>query len=427
MTHPIIPILEQRSKFFCAAKWTELYLYLNHGLSNSCHHPIPHGIPEELLDNPSVLHNTPHKLQQQQLMINGERPAECHMCWHIEDSNPDAWSDRYIKSDVWKNYIAHLEVDENFVPPFIEVVFDNVCNLACSYCDSGQSSRWAALIKNQSLELKTDYRNLYRRVHIDPGSTKDHYYQAWQRWWPSVRSQVKTIKVSGGEPLLSKNFWNFLESLDAAPQMNFDINSNLMIDIQQLQRLSTHAGKFHTMTIAASIDGQGAMAEYARQGLDTDRFVNNARWWCENAPGNAVINLQSTVNIFSIWTLTSALDLTLSLREQYGARIQEHYVTIVRFPEFQTVLLMPKELRIMLHKQITDWQSKNYHRLTTNEFHYITKITGYLISDPVPLENLDSKDLEEDLRKFIKYYTPTGSISLDVFPEEFVNWIKCVN
>ena len=426
MKHPILPLLEKRSKFFCPAKWTELYLYLNHGLSNSCHHPIPHEIPQELLGNPSVLHNTPHKLKQQELMLAGQRPKECHMCWHVEDSNPDAWSDRYVKSNLWKNYIDTLQVDPEFVPPFIEVVFDNVCNLACSYCDSGQSSRWATLIKKQPLELKTDYRNLYNRVHIDPGSTKDQYYEAWQRWWPSIRNKVQTIKVSGGEPLLSKNFWSFLSSLDAAPQMNFDINSNLMVDITQLKRLAEHAAKFRTMTIAASIDGQGAIAEFTRQGLDTETFIKNAKWWCEHTPANAVINFQSTVNIFSVWSLTSALDLTLELRDIYGPKVQEHYVTIVRFPEFQSVLLMPKELRIMLHKEITEWQTKNHHRLTANEFNYITKVSGYLVSDPVPLETLEEKDLKQDLLKFVQFYTQTGSISLDVFPEKFVNWIQCV-
>jgi hypothetical protein len=135
--------LNRRSNFFCPAKWNELYLYLNHGNTNSCHHPIPQPIPRELLANPSVLHNTPHKLEQQQLMIEGKRPEECHMCWHIEDADPDVFSDRIAKSLTWESDIDKLQVDPHYVPKFIEVVFDNLCNLNCSYCDSGQSSSWA--------------------------------------------------------------------------------------------------------------------------------------------------------------------------------------------------------------------------------------------------------------------------------------------
>lgn len=132
--------LDKRSKFFCPAKWTELYLYLNHGNTNSCHHPIPHRIPKELLDDPYVLHNTPFKLQQQQLMVNGQRPEECHMCWHIEDADPNVVSDRFVKSVMWQDQIETLTVDKHSIPNLIEVVFDNLCNLTCSYCDSGQSS-----------------------------------------------------------------------------------------------------------------------------------------------------------------------------------------------------------------------------------------------------------------------------------------------
>ena len=123
--HPTYKLLQERSDFFCTAKWNELYLYLNHGLSNSCHHPIPHAIPAELLSDPNVLHNTPHKLAQQQLMINGQRPEECHMCWHIEDLGDDIISDRILKSSDNRADIQKLKVDSTHVPRFLEVVFDD--------------------------------------------------------------------------------------------------------------------------------------------------------------------------------------------------------------------------------------------------------------------------------------------------------------
>mgnify|MGYP003678129579 CR=1 FL=1 len=97
--------LKEKSEFFCTAKWNELYLYLNHGLTNSCHHPIPQEIPKE-----------------------------CHMCWHIEDSDPNAISDRLIKSSEDMDDIEILSPDVSHKPKFVEVVFDNVCNLSCSYC-----------------------------------------------------------------------------------------------------------------------------------------------------------------------------------------------------------------------------------------------------------------------------------------------------
>ena len=47
------------SPSMCAAKWNQVTLHLGTGTTHSCHHPTPHHIPvEELENNPSALHNT---------------------------------------------------------------------------------------------------------------------------------------------------------------------------------------------------------------------------------------------------------------------------------------------------------------------------------------------------------------------------------
>lgn len=423
--YPVIPLLEARSDFFCPAKWTELFLYLNHGTSNSCHHPIPHEIPAELLDNPMVLHNTPHKLEQQRLMIEGQRPTECHMCWHIEDISDDSISDRFIKSMKWKDDIATLQVDPTHIPKFIEVVFDNVCNLSCSYCDSGSSSIWANKISKDPLLLETDYRNLYSKVYITPGQSRPEYVDAWNKWWPQIRHTVEVLKISGGEPLLSKHFWKFLEGLGSAPQLSFSINSNLNVEPVWLDRLASHAGSLNSIRIAASIDSTDSIAEYVRQGLDFDLFKNNVVHWCETTPDNCYINLQSTINILSVWGLQKKLDLAVELRNRYPKKVVEFYSTLVRFPEFQSVTLLPDELKHGLAQQLSDWLSANTSALTTNEQSYVGKIVDYLSNDSKPLHQLEQDKLKLDLVKFLKYYSKSSQKNIeDVFPLAFINWLN---
>ena len=65
----------------CLAKWKQVSLHLPTGLNNSCYHPPLHEIPVELLaNNPSALHNTPHKKAQRKIMLQQERPSECSYC-----------------------------------------------------------------------------------------------------------------------------------------------------------------------------------------------------------------------------------------------------------------------------------------------------------------------------------------------------------
>lgn len=425
--YPVFPLLQSRGQFFCPAKWTELYLYLNHGSSNSCHHPIPHAIPEHLLDDPYVLHNTPHKLQMQQQMIDGQRPQECHMCWHIEDLDPDVVSDRVIKSQLWQNDISTLQVDAHHVPKFIEVVFDNYCNLSCSYCDSGQSSSWAEKISRQPLQLETDYRNLYNTVHIAPGSTKNNYVMAWNKWWAEIGTQVERLKISGGEPLLSKNVWQFFETLDSDLNV-LVINSNFSVASKIIDRFIEVTNPFKNVAVAASIDAVGDIAEYARQGLDYRQFLSNVERWCSSNKATNVLHLQSTVNALNIWGLTDKFDLSIELGRRYPGRINPFYSTLVRFPEFQSVTVLPIELRHRLADHITAWFGKNDQWLSEREQSYVKKIIVYLQQDSEQLVKLDVTKLQIDFKKFIMYYDTSAKKSYkEIYPAEFVQWVDSIN
>lgn len=426
-SYPIVAQLEARSQFFCPAKWTELYLYLNHGTSNSCHHPIPHAIPVESLTRPSALHNTPHKLAQQQMMLDGQRPAECHMCWHIEDINPDVVSDRIIKSQTWQSQIAQLEIDPDYVPKFVELVFDNYCNLSCSYCDSGQSSSWAAKIHQQPLNLQTDLRQLYSKIHIAPGSTKSEYFDAWMAWWPKVKKQIKVIKISGGEPLISKNFWQFATQFEPGDSYRIDINSNLSVKPALIDQFIAVTSNVSSAGISASIDAVGDMAEYVRQGLDYNQFLQNVDRWCTSNHNQNWLWLQSTVNILSVWGLIDKLNLCLELKRQYPGKIGTLYTTIVRHPEFQSVLLLPMSLRQRLHDQLTKWLVDHQHQITDRESSMVARISAYLISNPDHLKNFSHEQLLLDFKTFLLYYDGSSKKSYQhLYPHEFCEWIDSI-
>jgi organic radical activating enzyme len=362
-------------------------------------------------------------MEQQAKMLRGERPEECHMCWHMEDVG--APSDRYTKSIIWAKEIPTLKADIDYVPKLIEVVFDNTCNLTCSYCDSGQSSAWAAKVKNDPLLLETDYRDLYSKVHIKPGHYDPVFFDAWQRWWPTIKHQVETIKVSGGEPLLSKNFWTFIESIDSAPDLKFEINSNLSVPRKVLQRLAQHADKFKSITIAASIDASKDIAEWCRQGLDFRQFERNVEYWCEQTLGNCLIKFQATVNIFSVWGIRDFINFAATVGSAWDERNEDVYATVVRFPEFQSVLMLPKEIRSTLSMDLASFIIDGDITFSDREMVYLNKLLKYLDSDPEPMVKLPQEQLERDLIKFLDWYD-TEEVYREIFPELFVEWLDSI-
>lgn len=419
--------LDKRGKFFCPAKWEESHLYLDHGTTSSCHHPIPHPIPlDELKTNVFALHNTSQKLDVQRQMLNNEIPKECIMCSHLEAKG--IRSDRFIKGYLWEKSIDSLQVSKTHIPKLIHIAFDNLCNLNCSYCDSGRSSSWASILhKTGSFKLKSDKRNLYNAIHIKPNSTKPEFLEAWNAWWDIIKNDIETLKFSGGEPLLSPNFWNFVEKFRDNKNLNLNVefNSNLIVQEKYLEKISEYAPFVKELFLTASIDCKGEMAEFARGGFNYEVFIRNIHKWAKESPDNCYFSLQSTINVFNIWNITDFFDLHLELKQMYPNKIRRFYSGLVKTPEFQNILVLPKFLRDIIYEKIKIWHNNNIEKFEENEKILINKSFEYLINEQDD-NNKEKKEIyKNDLRKFIINYEPFAKHKFeDIYPIEFVDWLK---
>jgi hypothetical protein len=129
---------EKLGPALCLAKWKQVSLHLPTGLNNSCYHPPLHKIDAASLgSNPSALHNTEHKKAQRVIMLKDERPEECSYCWTQEDLGN--LSDRHYRSgEPWaakdfEQIRNSTGLENDVIPSYVEVNFNNACNLKCSY------------------------------------------------------------------------------------------------------------------------------------------------------------------------------------------------------------------------------------------------------------------------------------------------------
>jgi hypothetical protein len=263
-------------------------------------------------------------------------------------------------------------------------------------------------------------------IHVPPGSTKQSYVNAWNQWWPMIAHKVQALRISGGEPLISPNFWYWLESFDKvlSGSLRFSINSNFSVEKKYISRLIDHTYKFQNVHIAASIDAVQSMAEYARQGLDFELFLENLHQWCQYTEPHCKIYLQSTVNILNIWGLADKFELAIALRAQYPDKILSCYSTLLRAPEFQSVNLLPADLKKELATTLRDCIKKNSPLLIGNEQAYLEKTVLYLEGDPQPMHTIQRKTLILDLKKFLLRYNETSKHDYrKVYPEKFLAWL----
>lgn len=366
----------------CLAKWTQVTMHLQTGHTHSCHHPRTHVVPlGELKRNPTALHNTRHKKIARKEMLNNQRPSECVYCWNVED-NSDRFSDRIFKSaESWSaphyETIKNLNWRDNFNPKYVEVSFSNACNFKCSYCGPAFSSKWMEEIDKHGGYPTTDSFNdkshLIRENKVPIlHSEYNPYVEAFWKWWPELYRDLHTFRITGGEPLMSKDTWGVLdyiiEEKNPNKKLKLAINSNLgvpdkLIDrfIEKIKRIEDE-GRADEFIIFTSTDTWGEQAEYIRHGLVFNKFWDNVNKILTEC-SRVNLTFMSTYNALSVPNYHKLINGIYQLKKEYGSN--DRYwnsavfldTSYLRHPTHQTVQVLPQSFskNIFQQAQLADF------------------------------------------------------------------------
>ena len=329
-------LLDSKGCGFCVAKWSQVTMHLGTGLTHSCHHPNPHKIPlEEIKKNPGALHNTSIKKQARKEMLNGKRPAECDYCWRVEDSAKETgkenYSDRVYKSlspfsTSEHDKIVEMTGDEDDVyPTYLEISFSNVCNFKCSYCNPNFSSKWVQEIKKHGwYTLPEEGYNYTPNVQI-PESEDNPYTDAFWKWFPEAKKHLHTLRVTGGEPLMSKHTFKLLEEIrdNPTPDMELSINTNGNAPAKNWNRFLDiitdicNNNKVKKFTIFISCEGWGQRSEYSRDGMDFEQFRKNVESFLRSTHNTRLV-FMSAFNLFAVTNFMPFLKYVLQLKREFN-------------------------------------------------------------------------------------------------------------
>lgn len=446
--------LNKISPSFCAAKWNQVTLHLQIGHTHSCHHPGTHKIPVgELHNNPGALHNTSYKKLQRKMMLEGTRPSECGYCWKIEDSAPDTLSDRTFKSmSQWASpyidRITALPWDHNVVPTYLEVSFSSVCNFKCSYCGPQISSKWMEESDRYGpYPTSTQFGGTewLKKTDAMPILHKDEnpYVDAFWQWWPEIYTKLIHFRVTGGEPLLTKDTFRVLDYVieNPNPNLHLSINTNMcppgpLLDkfIEKI-KIICNENKVKQFKIFTSADNYGSRAEYIRDGMDYGMWLANIRRVLTEVPG-CTFGLMSTFNALSVHgygqMLKDVLDIKMDFTTPY-TKMSPMIIDIpyLRHPEHQAVFILPREIQDHIQAHI-DFMQANVENPHTHPFKgffqfEVDRLKGVYnlaVNEGAP-ENIDVH--RRDFVKFVdEHDRRRGTNFAETFPElvEFYSTIK---
>lgn len=442
--------LDSVSPSFCVAKWQQVTIHLATGQTHSCHHPATHKIPlEEIKLNPSALHNTNFKKEQRKKMLEGERPAECDYCWRAEDAPGDHFSDRIKKSadtDWGEPYISStskMPWDSDVVPSYVEVSFSNACNFACSYCSPEISSTLMQTVKaygpiklSQWTEQDLSWLKSIDRMPI-PNREHNPYIEAWWQWWPTLYPHLKVFRITGGEPLLSKETFRTLDWIIENPNPNLDlaINTNLGVDQSTLDKFFAKCqhikqnNMVKRLQIFTSCDTWGPQAEYLRPGLDYRSWYYNL-WNLTLRYPDLDVTIMCTFNLLSIPQFKYFLNDILAIRKAAtpvnkinGIRGVNLDFPYLRHPRYLSALIADEQHIKMIEDcvEYTEHNSNHNARIDYADGFYPHEIDNLKrILNVVRAENPDTKEnviARHDFYLFIDQHDRRiGKKFLEIFP-----------
>ena len=424
-------VLDPISDSFCAAKWYNATIWLGSGMTTSCHHPPAHLVDKDKVTaNPRLLHNTDQKKDDRRRMLAGERPAGCEYCWKIEDMGRDAVSDRVYKSKIYP--IEALDAARNTLPDSdvnlrtLEIAFDRTCQFACSYCNPAFSTTWVNDIRRNGPyeRLVSDGRNHFTHTHDSAQpfriTESNPYIDAFFAWWESdLHQTLQELRITGGEPLMSGHTWRLIDWFRdnrGRSSTRLAINSNLGPQVDVYRLLDSTQGM--DVEIYTSQEAVGKQAEYIRDGLDYPLWRQNVQALLD---AGRTVHVMCTINALCLTTLPRLLNELVEWKKTYGRDRVNFTLNILRFPSFQSPLVLPDHLREQFKGDLTQWLVSHRGRsyLQEHEINHTQRLIDYL--DVVKTPHSDAFEmpkLHNDFREFYRQYDQRrGRNFVEYFPE----------
>lgn len=226
---------------------------------------------------------------QQDMLSNNPNLDNCQLCINQENQNGLATlRQHYLK------YYPEIDARKHSLK-FIDVRWNNSCNLGCLYCSTTFSSTWE--------------KRLHQVKKISP---KKAYQDELLDWILEEVNDIKEIMLVGGEPMLMKQNYALLSRVP--PSCKISIITNLNYDLENLPcwpDLMRHQKNLIVWNI--SLENIGEQFEYVRSGGSWAQIQKNLELlqthWSDNISINMVYSVFSAFNLAETFEYFSRLGI----------------------------------------------------------------------------------------------------------------------
>lgn len=272
--------------------------------------------PEEMFNHPRM------KLLRENL-LNGVKDSACEVCWKNEERGLQSFrqisiaDETTVTPEVIKEAIANPRVEE------IDISITNLCNLRCRMCAPSLSNSLMMdddyFKKNNMIDEVVNvtgwWNNISYSYKIDESPTWD--------WLLNNTKQLKTVKMSGGEPFYNKHVIRFIDKCiedGSAKDLTLAFRTNgTQFTKEIMDKLAKFKNNFHDI----SVDGHGTAYEYIRFPGKFDSLDQNLRLYKSYV--HVPIRLIYIVSIHNVMNIPDFINWARDIDDSANIRFTQIY------------------------------------------------------------------------------------------------------
>ena len=396
--------IHQQQDTFCVLPWMHLYVGPDGNVLPCCvaDQKFPMGnINDVLVDD--ISKSSAFNLLRTN-MLTGKRSKECSRCYTQEDAG--LMSARQSHNSRWSQKKLNIESNgtlKKFEPVYLDIRLNNICNLRCRMCSGYFSSaiahEEATLFGNQH-SLDTSMQSAQKALALEEII----------KYLP----QAEKIYFAGGEPLLAPEHYKILNALIECGNTDLEITYNTNFTSLTYKDISVLDlwKKFSQVTVGASLDATGLVAEYVRHGTKWPTIESNLTSLKLQCP-HVNFTVSSVVGFLNI---ASLIELQKTWHENKVLDISKFSVQAMVGPDHLTLTVLPTE-----HKDRLDYKIKNHINWC-----YQNQATALAMQWKNVLQYMWSKDSTQFLTEFKRLTNSMDQYrneSLSVVLPEFSSFI----
>jgi sulfatase maturation enzyme AslB (radical SAM superfamily) len=295
-------------------------------------------------------------------VLNDEQPKACTRCY-VEESKgitskrleeiknyPDYTIEVARGVTDYTGYMKDVQLD------FVELRLGNTCNVACRTCNPASSSKW-----------RNDYDKLQNKTTFqltDYNTMEGFRWPERDGFWEDLLQHcdtVKTFYINGGEPMLIKEHFAFLERLVEMGKTDIKLWYNINMTLMN-EKVIDLWRKFDHVKVSCSIDDLGIRNEYIRHPTNWDTAMKNFLRLKEE---DFEIDITQTV---SFMNYSSLGDFYNFFYKEHGTWVHHNFVYD---PDVLSPAVLPKEMRDEIHESFVGvfdkWKLEQLLNMFNNE------------------------------------------------------------